>query len=81
MSTEFDPAAYLARNLRQCTDGIDEIARLVSEDANRRECDDPDTAFLLPGSVANLMAAVQQLAGQASTICDDMQELADSRRR
>ena len=81
MKTEFDPAEYLTRHLRQNLDGIAEIARLVREDANRRECDDQEGAFLQPGSHADLMGAVEQLTSQATTIADDLRELADSLRR
>ncbi|SDJ10772.1 hypothetical protein [Billgrantia gudaonensis] len=80
MNRPVSGSAFLARNLKETTDAIGEIAQLVREDQLRRDTDD-QAPFLSPGSVDMLMAGIRQLSDRAATICDDMEQLCERRGR
>lgn len=63
------------RHLKECTGAIGEIANLVREDTLRRDTDQPESAFIGPGTMDYLMGAVRQLAERAEGIADEMDKL------
>lgn len=74
-------AAMLNRNLKECTGAIGEIANLVREDTLRRDTDQPESAFIGPGTMDYLMGAVRQLTERAESIADEMEQLHQGGRR
>ncbi|WP_136066372.1 hypothetical protein [Modicisalibacter radicis] len=69
----------LGRHVRESSNSIETIAKLVEEDLWRRDSDD-ETPFLTPGSTCQLMTAIRELSDRVSSLTDEMVQLGEARR-
>lgn len=70
-----------ARNLRDCTTGIEHAARLIREDLMRRDGDDAgEQPFLTPASEDALLGVIQQLGDRMWDLVGELEDAGLGRR-